>query len=272
LFNPGYMIPLNGVLRGTMRYASYSPNSKTADNFEVPDPMGIFNVRAGLRWGGREPTLFPALAMELSAWYEGSFRTRADTYGFNDRQIESQSHLFWAEAFLAYTFPQLKHSFNINLTAGTSFGADRLSAFRLGGLLPMASEFPLSLPGYYYQELTAERFVLMAGSYIVPLDTRHRWNVTATAATAAVDYLPGFDQPGHWNSGVGGGVFYTSPSWRVMIGYGYGIDAIRSHGRGANSIGFLLQLDLERASDAFISPGNPGPWRGIQKILGVLGS
>jgi hypothetical protein len=128
------------------------------------------------------------------------------------------------------------------------------------------------LPGYYYQELTAERLVLLAGSYTVPLDAHARWNVTATAATSAADYLPGLEQPGHWNSGVGGGVFYTSRTWRVMIDYGYGIDAIRSGGRGAHSIGFLLQLDLEPAREAYFKSEPPGRWRGFERVLGVFGS
>ena len=272
LFNPGYMIPLNGVLRGTARFVTYDPLDTTAPTFQVPANMGIFSVRTGLRWGGREPVLFPALAMELSVWYEGQFRSEADVYGFGDRSIEPHTHLFWGEAYLAYTLPNLKHSFAINLVGGSSINADRLSAYRLGGFLPMVSEFPLSLPGYYYQEISATRFFLAAGDYTVPLDKAQRWNVNAGAATSVVEYLPGLEQPGKWNSGVGGGVFYTSPTWRVMVGYGYGINAIRSSGRGAQSIGFLLQFDLTPAKEAFFRSGQPGPWRGIERILGVFGS
>jgi len=273
LFNPGYLIPLNGVLRGLFHYASYASAGSTSPNFKVPDPMGFLNVRTGLRWGGREPTLFPSLAMELSIWYQGTFRTQADGYGFNDdRAINSQSHVFWTEAFLAYTLPKLHHSFNISVTAGTSINADRFSAFRIGGFLPLVAEYPLELPGYYYQELTAERFALLAGSYTVPLDRNERLHFTATAATSVVDYLPGLEQPGNSNSGVGAGVFYTSRTWRVMVDYGYGINAIRSHGRGANSIGLLLQLDLEPAREAYFKAEPPGRWRGFERMLGVFGS
>ncbi len=272
LFNPGQMIPLNGILRGSVRYVTYDETDQTAPNFRVPDSMGIFSVRSGLRWGGAEPTLFPALAMELSVWYQGDFRTASDFYGFNDRQIEAQSHLFWTESLLAYTLPEWKHSFNVRVTAGTSINADRLSAYRLGALLPMAAEFPLSLPGYFAQELSAQQFVLLGGGYTVPLDKHHRWNITANAATAWVDYLPGLEQPGHWNSGVGGGVFYTSPSWRVMVGYGYGIDAIRSSGRGAQSVGILLQFDFAHAKEVFYKPAPESHWRGLQRVIGVLGS
>jgi hypothetical protein len=272
LFNPGYLIPLNGMLRGIGHFSTYDHMDSTAPNFEVPPDHGTFSVRTGLRWGGKEPTLFPSLAMELSVWYEGMFRTQSGTYGFDDRQLSPQTHLFWGEALLAYTLPTLKHSFYMNVTAGSSIDADRLSCYRLGALLPMASEFPLSLPGYFNQEISARSFVLMGGNYIVPLDKRQRWNISVTADTSVVDYLPGLSQPGSWNSGVGGGVFYTSPSWRVMVGYGYGIDAIRSGGRGANSIGILFQLDLDHAAEAFYAPSSPTRWRGLQRIFDVIGS
>ena len=57
---------------------------------------------------------------------------------------------------LAYTLPELKHSFYVSVTAGTSVHADRFSAYRLGSLLPLVAEFPSPLPGYYYQEISAQ--------------------------------------------------------------------------------------------------------------------
>ena len=113
-------------------------------------------MRTGLRWGGKEPILFPPLAMEVSVWYEGQFRTGAGNYGFGDFTVEPHSHLFWGEALLSYTFPKSKQNLYLSLTAGTSIDADRFSAYRLGALLPLVSEFPLSLPGYYYQEISAK--------------------------------------------------------------------------------------------------------------------
>lgn len=270
LFNPGQEIPLYGLVRGGARYSTYERNHDTADGFQVPDNRGTFSTRAGLRWGGREPTLFPAMAMELSGWYEGQFRTGSGTYGFGDRSVESQSHLFWAEAMLSYTMPELKHSFSVNLTAGTSLNADRFSAYRLGSMLPLVSEFPLSLPGYYYQELSADQFVLLRGNYIVPLDHRQRWNLSATAGTALVDYLSGLEQPGNWHSGVGAGILYVSPSWKIMFAYGYGVDAMRSHGRGAHSVGVLVQFDLARARESQFKPEAPYRWRGFQQLLDIF--
>jgi hypothetical protein len=57
-----------------------------------------------------------------------------------------------------------------------------------------------------------------------------------------------------------------------MVGYAYGVNAIRSGGRGANSIGILLQLDLAHAAEVFQRPQPPSQWRGLQRIFGVLGS
>ncbi len=278
LFNPDKQIPLNGVLRGIAHYAFYERDDATATNFALPNDHAWFGVRTGLRWGGKEPVLFPSLAMELSVWYEGQYRTEADSYGFvtgstprGDRSMREMSHLFWGQALLAYSFTNTGQSFYVNFTAGTSIDADRFSAYRLGALLPLVSEFPLSLPGYYYQEISAKQFVMLGGNYTIALDKKAHWNANIVAATAGVDYLPGLEQPGSWHSGVGGGILYQLPSFKIMVGYAYGIDAIRSEGRGAHSVGFLMQVDLEHARQILYNPQEPTRWRGFQRILGAFG-
>ena len=271
-FNPDSQIPLNGLLRGIVHYSTYHRTDQTAVNFQLPSDQTTFSFRTGLRWGGKEPMLFPDLAMELSAWYEGYFRTGSERYGFaGDREIETITHLFWMQALLAYTFPESRQNFYINFTAGTSVNPDRFSAYRLGALLPLVSEFPLSLPGYYFNEISARNYALLGANYIVPLDPKHHWNVNFTGTTALVDYLTGFALPGNWHSGVGAGLLYQSQSLKVMVGYAYGIDAVRSSGRGAQSIGVLMQFDLGKAKQELFSPGQPGRWRGFQKVLGALG-
>jgi hypothetical protein len=270
LFNPGDEIPLNFVLRGKAHYSFYNRADNTATNFALPRDHGDFSVRTGLRWGGVEPTLFPPLAMELSVWYEGYLRSDSGKYGINgDRELNEQSHLFWAEAALAYTLPKSQQSFYVRLTAGTSVDADRFSSYRLGGFLPLIAEYPLSLPGYYYQEISARQFVLLNANYLLPLDEKKRWNIDVNAASAFVDYLPGESQPGNWLNGVGGGILYHSRSdrWKIMLDYGYGIDAIRSHGRGANSIGLLVQFDLGKKRSQNFNSTQPLQWRGWQRIF-----
>ncbi|MDB6121799.1 MAG: hypothetical protein JWQ71_792 [Pedosphaera sp.] len=274
LFNPEQKIPLNAILRGALAYATYQRDDRTAPGFVLPEDRPTFFVRTGFRWGGREPLMISDAALELSVWYEGQFRLNSGPYGFGgDRRVNPSSHLFWGRALFAYTLPELKHSFALSITAGTSVDADRFSAYRLGGTLPLSSEFSLMLPGYYYQEISASRFALINGSYSLPLDKAKRWSVTAVASSAAVDYLPGLSQPGNWNSGVGGGITYRSFSeaWQVFLGYSHGFNAIRTDGRGANSVGFLVQFDLGRAKGNFYDPGDKtGFSRGLDRMLSTF--
>ena len=218
--------------------------------------------------------MFPEVALELSGWYENMFRLDNGSYGFNnDREIKAASHLLWSRALFAYTLPKLKHYVSLSLTAGTSFDVDRFSAYRLGGILPLASEFPLNLPGYYIQEISAKRFVLFGAQYSLPLDSEKNWALNAIAATAAVDYVNGLAQPGSWHSGLGGGISYRSPrnAWQILLAYGYGIDAIRTDGRGAHTVGLLLQLDLERAHRNLFDPADqPLRSRGLERIFRIF--
>jgi hypothetical protein len=269
LFDPGRLIPLYLVLRGTAHYSTYSTTSETAPGFQLPNDHLNGSVRAGLRFGGVEPTLFPSLAMELSVWYEGDFRTDPGSYGFatDPYHLNSQSQLFWSEAALSYTFDN-KQNFYVRLTAGTSIDADRFSAYRLGAFLPLVAEFPLSLPGFFYQEISAKQFVLLNANYIIPLDKKNRWDLAFNASTAVVDYLPGTGQPGNSLTGVAGGIMWHSPKdhWKVITDYARGINAVRDGSRGSNSIGVLVQVDLGAPGKMF-HLSEPSLWQGFQRML-----
>ena len=268
LFNPGQRIPLYAVVRNELRYSVFERDSETAPNFAIPDDRMTYHLRTGLRWGGREPLMRPDFAMELSAWYEGQFRTGRGVYGFGDRRVNADSHLFWMRGLLAFTLPDRKDNIAVSLTMGSSLSVDRFSAYRLGGVLPLASEFPLSLPGYYYQEINAREFVLLGASYT--LQFHPLWSWIIQAATAGVDYPSGLEQPGHYHSGVGTGIGFQSPGGasHVILSYGYGIDAIRSHGRGGHSIGILFQFDFGRTHYHIYEPGdNPLRSRGLERMF-----
>ena len=224
--------------------------------------VALHGIAAAARWGGREPLMTPPVAFELSAWYEGQFRGNTDNYGFaGTTPAEPQSHLFWARSLLAYTLPSA-HRFEVSLTLGTSANADRLSAYRLGGTLPLAAEFPLMLPGYYFEELSVRSFALLNGSYSVPLG--RRWEIVGHGGAAFCDYLPGLEQPDDFNAGVGAGLGWESADggWHVLVGYAYGINAVRTDGRGAHNIGLLVQCDLDRGR----IPGADG----VRSVLGRL--
>jgi len=59
-----------------------------------------------------------------------------------------------------------------------------------------------------------------------------------------------------------------SDKFKVIVSYAYGIDAIRTHGRGANSVGILLQIDLEKAVGSGFSPTHLDHWSGWQHLFG----
>jgi hypothetical protein len=248
LCDPGFLIPLNLVLRGGLHYATYSTADQTSGQFTLPPDQVDAFTRTGLRLAGKEPLLFPALAMELSVWYERQWRFQDGPYGFNgDRRVNSGVSLYWLYADLDYAFTNSGQRVSFSFTAGGSDDADRLSAWRLGGVLPLISEFPLMIPGYYYEELTAESFVDFYGAYDIPLDKARRFDLRLEAATAHVNYLPGFEQPSDWQSGVGCGLAFSPKrkNFKIVLRYGYGFNAVRHDDEGAQSIGLLFQYNFE---------------------------
>ena len=112
--------------------------------------------------------------------------------------------------------------------------------------------------------------MLLNASYLLPLDKSQRWNLDANVSSAFVDYLSGEAQPGNWLNGVGGGILYRSADnrFKMVLDYAYGIDAIRSDGRGANSVGILMQWDLGKAHGEKLNPAQPNRWRGWQWLFG----
>jgi hypothetical protein len=74
----------------------FTRDDRTDPDFELPEDQIVFRVRSGLRWGGREPVMMPKLGMEVSGWYEASFRTEPGPYGYGgDRAMEPVCHQLW---------------------------------------------------------------------------------------------------------------------------------------------------------------------------------
>jgi len=249
LINPNQRIPLNAIVQAGANYSAYSDTRKTDGQFQLPEDGTVTFTRAGLRFAGKEPTLYADLAMEVSIWFERQWRLNDGAYGFaGDRQVVPTTDLYWLYAGFSYAWPNTGHQFTFAVTAGGSRDADRFSAYRLGGVLPLAAEFPLTLPGYYYQEISAQKFVHFSASYVAPLSADHRWQLRLGAASAYVDFLPGFEQPSHWQTGVGPSLSFTSrtEAWRVILRYGYGFNALRDGHEGAQSVGLLFQYNFEQ--------------------------
>jgi hypothetical protein len=247
LLDPGLKIPLNLVARGGFHYASYFATPETSPKFKLPEDQVDAYTLIGVRFAGNQPVLYPALGLELSAWFQRERHFDDDTYGFdNDRRITPDTDLYWVYASLDYELKGSGDRFSFATTAGGSTNADLFSAWRLGGVLPLVTEFPLVIPGYYYEELTATRFVHFYGSYSIPLDQEHLWDFRLEAATARLDYLPGFQQRGDWQTGAGCGIGFSPKraNYKIILRYGYGFNAIRHDKEGAQSVGILFQYDF----------------------------
>lgn len=273
LLNPGRRIPLYLVGRVAGHFTQYVHDNDVAPTFTIPDDRNSLRLRAGFRLGGREPLLTPALALEFSGWYEGRVHDSSGAYGFGgDRVAEPTTHLFRTRALLAYTLPDRGDYFTASVTAGTALNADRLSSFQMGGALPLSSEFPLTLPGYYFGEISARRFVLLGGLYAYPFTASKRWTLNGFATTAFVDYVTGMQQPGTSHTGLGAGLGYRSPQsvWQMILSYGYGVDALRPNHRGSHAIGILLQYDLEarqRLRPTFEPGIGPDKTRALERLI-----
>jgi len=244
---PNWRLPINVVARAAAHVAVYNARSDTRPDFALPPDHGEYSARLGLRIGGVPPELLPARAAELSFWYVPYLRDHAGTYGVGgDRRLERIPQLFWTRLRFAYRLPN-KSRVDFSMEAGASRQVDRLSAYRLGGMLPFASEFPLSLPGYYNGELSAREYSLFTGRYSQPvgLNKQLRWDLFAAAAD--VGYMPGLEQPKPWNSGVGSGLIFrtANEALTVELQAGHGFNAIRSGRRGADSVALVAQIDLE---------------------------
>ncbi|HEV2692581.1 MAG TPA: hypothetical protein VG347_06755, partial [Verrucomicrobiae bacterium] len=249
LLDPGVLIPLNLVARGGFHYATYATEDQTAAAFALPNDQVNAFTRVGLRFAGKEPVLYPDLGLEVSAWFERQWRMQDDTYGFNNNpyRINPASSLYWVYAGINYAFTNSGQKISFAVTSGGSTDADRFSAWRLGGVLPLISEFPLVLPGYYYEELTAKSFVHLYAAYDFPLEPEHRFKFRIEAASAHLDYLAGFEQANAWQTGAGCALTFApkKKNFEIVLRYGYGFNAIRHGEEGAHSIGLLFQYDFE---------------------------
>lgn len=265
--NPEQMIPLTLVLRESVNFVSFDKTSETAWNYTLPESQPIATTRVGFRWGGKEPVLTPKLAMEVSGWYELDHRCNSGNYGYNvtpgsapgepgPYNLESNTQRIFGRAAINYLTLESHQYLTLSIQGGVELNPDRLGCYRLGGMLPYTKEFPLNIPGYYFQELSAQSFGLVNLGYGMPLDKGMNWEWINTAAAGLVDYVDGTQnangmangnaQSGAFNSGVGTGLGYTATSrrWKVFSEFGYGFEAERSNGRGGYSLGLAFQYNF----------------------------
>jgi hypothetical protein len=265
-FNPVDRVPVFGVLRLEERHSFYERDGQTEPSFALPPTQAETRIKIGLRAGGVEPVALPHRAGELSLWYEGRWRLNPGAYGYGaDRRVEPHAHLFWSRALVAWPFPEGRR-LSASLTGGTARNPDRFSSFRLGGVLPMAAEFPLSMPGYYYEEVSSQEFGLLNLAWMRPLSADGRtWLGTLTGAVAVVEYVPGLHQPQKWHSGAGAGIARVGRALQTFVEYGYGFNAVRGGRKGAHTLTVRVQFDFLKAATPVLEPGRLN--RGIETIL-----
>lgn len=270
LFNPDDRLPLNGLVALTTEGSYYTTDSDTAPDFVLPRDNTSPVARVGLRLGGQEPDFRSPFALEVSAWYEARYRPEHGPYGYGgDRQLSEVSQLFWGRVLGRATTEDRRHDAEMAVTLGTGIGVDRLSAYRLGGMLPFASEFPLMIPGYYHQELSADTFVLLSGNYSFGIAPDSGWRLAVFGATSRMSFIDGLDYQGNSHSGVGGGVSWNSPkrNWVVTCFYGVGLNAERDESIGGQMVGILLQHDFLGAGGWQRFLGTPGLSHGLLRLF-----
>jgi hypothetical protein len=238
-------LPLQGQIRVTPAYIVYQDSFDTSDQFKLPPDTGLVTGRVGLRLGGVPPELLPTLALEVSAWYEATYRTNTGTFGFPERpeRLESLTQRAWGRV-AAVLEPLEGHHVELLVTAGLSYDADLLSSFRLGSALPFRSEFPLILHGYFVEEVFAKRFWLVNASYRFPAWPGSRAvSLRASGDLAGVDYIPGQALPRNRLGGAGLDLSVAfTPRVTLVVGYGYGFDAPRNGGFGGHMAHALVEV------------------------------
>ncbi len=239
------LLPVEGQLRLRPQYAVYQRSGDTGRDFRTPADTPIYSGRVGIRVGGEPPELLPAVALEVSGWYEASYRQFAERYGFPDQRITPAdlTQQAWGRAGGIATLGKT-HTARLFVTAGTAANADELSTFRLGSALPFRREFPLVLHGYFIDEVFARRFWLVNASYRFPLwPGTERVRLQLALDYARVEYLPRHALPRRGLRGIGADLTVAlTQDLTLVLGYGYGPDALRGRSFGGHEGNVLLEV------------------------------
>ena len=239
-------VPISGIARAGASWSDYRRDYATAPEFVLPPNEWTGTLRFGIRAGGQPPGLDKAPSGEISFWYEARDREHGGAYGYNgDRVAERATHLYWTRMLFTYAFPDNRRlGLGANLGSGTS--VDRFSAYRVGGMLLNNSEFPMALPGYFSQEIAAEKVAHLWLRVGKPLTSERRVVFNVFAAGATIKPVPTTDAGGAQHFGVGIGMEFAprKAALRGELKYGYSPTALRSGGRGGQGVALTLELNL----------------------------
>ncbi len=239
-------VPVSGVVRVAFVSTDYQRTKRTDPNFEPP-PDELNGIgRVGVRAGGVEPGLDHGQALEVSLWAETRLRDRPASYGYNgDRYVRRNVNLYWGRIYVSLPAPgNNRVSGGLNMGGGGGLG--RLSAYRLGGMQSQISEFPLMLPGYFNQEISASRFVHLWGHSALSIAGSKRFFLSLTAALASVSPMRGTDAGGIHHVGLSAGISYapTNGPVHMDLDYGYAPTALRGKRRGGQMVAVSAEYDF----------------------------
>lgn len=241
-------VPITGVFRFALNYTDYLSTKLTDPAFELPPDVWTGSVRGGLRAGGAEPGMDKGRAVEFSMWAETRVRANPASYGYNkDRDIRRSLGLLWARAFASLPVGgATRLSGGLNLGVGEGLG--RLDAYRLGGMSTVTSEFPLVIPGYFAQEISAARYAHAWAQTALPVGDSKRFTAMFTVAGASVDPVFGTDPGGPLHAGAAMGFGFEPPdgALRAELTYGFSPTALRGTRRFAQSVAVVFEVDFLR--------------------------
>lgn len=239
-------VPLNGVFRVSAVYTDFQRTARTDAVYEPPPDEWTGVARAGLRLGGVEPGMDRGRAAEASVWAESRVRDRPASYGYNgDRFVRRNVNLFWTRLLVSLPAPHGTHASG-GISAGGGGQIGRLTAYRLGGMQTQTSEFPLILPGYFNQEISARRFVHAWAHAAIPIRGMKHYYLNLTAAVAKIKPVYGTDPGGVNHAGLSTGVSYEAADGplRAELVYGYAPTALRGTRRGGQSVALTFEYDF----------------------------
>lgn len=249
-------VPVNGVFRLAMNYTDYQRTARTDARFETPPDQVTGVARAGIRAGGIEPGMDKGRAVEASIWGETRVHDKPAAYGYaDDRSITRVARLLWSRVHVSLPGPlNTRVGGGVNLGAGDGLG--RIDAYRLGGMGTLTSEFPLILPGYFTQEISARRFAHAWARTSYPLGGARRFYLDLGAAGASLSPVPGTDPGSARHIGFSLGVSYAPGKGGLhgQLAYGYSPTALRGSRRGAHALGLSFEIDFLAPADKPFTP------------------
>ncbi len=240
----GTQLPLN--LRATYSITGNSfRNAADTRNFILPHTFAEHTFRVEARLGGIEPGLLAKRGFELYLAADTNYRNGFEAFGPTGALFPKHDNYQHILASASGRVPLGPALGTVRVASGFGWNTDELSAWRLGGNLLQMSAYTFTLHGYYTREILADDFVLANTIVSLPLYkpcnlAAHLYGDWATAKTLS----PFTGATGNWHNyfGVGAGLSFRAP-WDidVLLGYGYGINAVRHVTHGGHEISLALE-------------------------------